>query len=99
MKSKLASSPKIGVKVIAGADRNQSNLDSLAAEIGGTVYFDPNSSFFAQAGGNAVPHWWVTDREGKILEAFSGSPSGSSEKTVSWFLDEKLGITKYLSPS
>ena len=79
------------MKVIAGADQ-QPRLDALAKEIGGTVYFDPTSMFFAQAGGGAVPHWWVIDREGKILTDFAGSPGSPDPKTVDWFIRERLEL-------
>jgi len=45
----------------------------MAREIGGVTFVDEKGEFAAAVGSVAVPHWWLTDQNGKVLDHFSGA--------------------------
>jgi thiol-disulfide isomerase/thioredoxin len=89
-------SEEVGMKIILGRDEPE-NLEDLADEIEGEVFFDEDDRFFSAMRARAIPHWWVWDKNGKILVDFSGSFSGGSlEDLVNHVIDEELKLGDYM---
>ena len=93
LRKQLDLAPTVGLNVIVGNDKLVS-CEEFATEIGGRVYLDSRDEFDKIASFSSVPHFWVLDRERKVLEDFSwtGSHDDDVPGAVRAFIEQKLGL-------
>jgi thiol-disulfide isomerase/thioredoxin len=71
MQKRFEASGRVGLKpVITSAE--EPKLEWMAKQIGGQVFLDPQGTLLEKMGGGGVPHWYVVDASGKVVEQSAG---------------------------
>jgi YD repeat-containing protein len=91
----VRSGGRVGVKVIVGRDERAA-LERYAEQLGPPVFFDDDGAFLRQLGGGGVPTWVSWDASGRVLERFSGRPTGAPTPVLADHVSEILGLSDLL---
>ncbi|MCC6954335.1 MAG: hypothetical protein IT290_09475 [Deltaproteobacteria bacterium] len=97
LRRQLDGAPRVGVNYIVGNDRLMA-CEEFATEIGGKVFLDSRDEFEKISSFSSVPHFWVIDRERKILEDFSwtGSHDSDVNGAVRSFIEKDLELGEFV---
>ena len=68
----------LGVQIVVGLDK-QEQMQEMASELGGSVYFDEHGLLQQEMGVRGVPAWAVIDKERSLRKSGSGLPVGLAE--------------------
>lgn len=93
LRRQLAHAPQVGLVYVVGYDRSDA-CEDFAAEIGSPVYLDPRREFDTFASFSSVPHFWVLDKDRKVINDFSwtGSRDGKISQAVEYFIENDLEL-------
>ena len=64
----------IGLKVIVGQD-TIARVEEMARQVHCPVFVDPTGALWQELGVEGVPHWFVLDRQNRIVRNFGGTYS------------------------
>ncbi len=83
---RFSGSTKVGVKLVVGMDKRP-KLEAYAKELGEPVFLDVDGALRREVDIPGVPHWFVTDARGKILDRLSGFIEDVDENIKALHLD------------
>jgi hypothetical protein len=84
-----------GAKIIVGMGRSEEQNISMAKDIGVHTFLDRDGSLARSLGVRGVPHWYVINREGKVLNHDGGLPADGSREAVYSFFQSQLSEEVY----
>ncbi|MCB0318240.1 MAG: hypothetical protein KDD56_05745, partial [Bdellovibrionales bacterium] len=99
LRRKIPIDSQTGLNIVVGRDRKDS-LSDYALSIGGQVSLDINDSVARKYKIQSLPSWLLLDENKRILQNFSGSPSGApSNEIADFLLYKKFKLKKFLESS
>jgi hypothetical protein len=76
----------VGIKLVVGSD-SRAKLEAMAAEVGSHAFLDTDETLWHQLGARGVPHFFLVDDEGTIIE--QGAGGGAAMQMMHQVLQEQ----------